>query len=117
MIVEIICPITVAAAAPYMPHLKIRTNTASNTILMTAPEIFTNMAIFGLPSARMRCPLPIVKIRNGNPIAVTRTYWRASGRTFDGEPKPISRGVRKSSVIRNRRMPVVISIIMEFPTK
>ena len=33
---------------------KPNTNSASKTILMTAPETVTNIAIFGLPSARIR---------------------------------------------------------------
>ena len=45
---------TSAHAAPYIPHWKPNTNSASKTILMTAPETVTNIAIFGLPSARIR---------------------------------------------------------------
>ena len=117
MIAEMIWPITVAAAAPYMPQWNPRTNTASNTMLMTAPEMFTNIAIFGLPSARIKCPLPIVRIKKGKPIAVTRTYCRASGRTSAGEPNPTSRGFKNNSVMAKRRMPTVRSIVMAFPTK
>ena len=47
------CPITVATAAPIMPHRKTKMKTGSRMILTTAPASVEIMANFGLPSARM----------------------------------------------------------------
>ena len=63
----------VARAAPAMPIPKPMTNSASSPVLMTAPEREQIMVILGLPSARIRCPPPVVSTRKGNPSAVMRT--------------------------------------------
>ena len=48
-----ICPITVATAAPIMPHLKAKMNIGSSIIFSTAPASVETIANFGLPSARI----------------------------------------------------------------
>ena len=63
----------VASAAPAMPMFSTMTKTASSTVLMIAPLREQIMVIWGLPSARIRWPPPVVRIRNGKPRAVMRT--------------------------------------------
>ena len=47
------CPMTVATAAPIMPHLNTKIKIGSRMMLMTAPASVETMAKRGLPSARM----------------------------------------------------------------
>ena len=47
------CPITVATAAPIMPHLKTKIKMGSRMMLITAPANVEIMANLGFPSARM----------------------------------------------------------------
>ena len=68
------CPITVAAAAPVIPQPKPKTKMASRTVFTTAPTMLIAMVIFGLPSARTRCPPPVDRIKNGKPNAVILVY-------------------------------------------
>ena len=49
----IICPMTVATAAPIIPRRKVKIKTGSKIMLATAPARVENMANFGLPSARI----------------------------------------------------------------
>ena len=53
-------PMTVATAAPIMPHLKTKMKIGSRMMLITAPANVEIMANLGLPSARimgfMACP-------------------------------------------------------------
>ena len=48
-----ICPITVATAAPIMPQWKRKIKTGSSMMLATAPASVDAIANFGFPSARM----------------------------------------------------------------
>ncbi len=66
--------ITVAAAAPAIPQLKPNTNSASNAVLIAAPVRLHIIIIFGRPSARIKCPPPVVMIANGKPTDVMRVY-------------------------------------------
>lgn len=47
------CPMTVATAAPIMPHSQMKMKMGSRMMLMTAPASVEIMANRGLPSARM----------------------------------------------------------------
>ena len=112
---EINCPITVAKAAPLIPILRENTKTLSKTVLITAPVKLQNIVIFGLPSARIRCPPPVDKIRNGNPNAVILVYSTAYPSTFSGEPKKTNSGRRKISVIIANTTPQIKSMAAAFP--
>ena len=48
-----ICPITVATAAPIIPQPNMKIKIGSSMMLATAPARVDTMANFGLPSARM----------------------------------------------------------------
>ena len=64
---------TVAIAAPFMPHSKPTTNTASRMVFIIAPVSEHIIVILGLPSALIRWPPPVVSTRNGKPNAVMLT--------------------------------------------
>ena len=72
-IAEVICPIIVAYAAPAIPILNPNIKTASKITFMTAPRMLQIIATLGLPSARIRCPPPTDKIKNGKPNDVILT--------------------------------------------
>ena len=69
---EAIWPITVAQAAPAIPHWKAKIKSGSRMVLITAPSSMQPMEKRGLPSARARLLMPFVRIRKGMPIAVIR---------------------------------------------
>ena len=68
------CPITVARAAPSIPHLKENKNNQSRKIFKTAPVVELIIEYFGLPSARMRWATACVKVKKGIPNAVIPSY-------------------------------------------
>ena len=73
--------------------------------MITAPARLHAIEYTGLPSARTKWAPPDVRIRNGNPMAVIRTYSFAYPNTLSGEPKKISIGSRNNSVTRHKITP------------
>ncbi len=112
---ETACPITVAKAAPAIPQWKTNTNRASKTVLTTAPARLQSMVYFGLPSARIRCPPPVAKIKKGKPKETIRVYVFAYGSTSSGEPKKRSIGSRPNWVSRHKMTPQPKSRAAAFP--
>lgn len=66
------CPMTVAQAAPATPQWHRKMNTGSRIVLIMAPSSIQTMEKRGLPSARIRLLMALVKISSGIPTAVMR---------------------------------------------
>ena len=60
--------------APAIPILKPKINIGSKIVLITAPDKLHIIVYLGLPSALIKCPPPVAKIKNGKPIEIYLVY-------------------------------------------
>ena len=92
---DAVCPITVARAAPVIPHLNTKIKSGSRMIFVIAPVSIESMAYVGLPSALIVEFRVLQMMNTGIMARTTFRYSIAYGKVFCDAPKRVRIGVLK----------------------
>lgn len=86
---EAVCPITVARAAPLIPHFAPNINTGSSIMFIIAPANIEAIDTEGLPSARITAFIIFESINKGKNARIMLKYSIAYPMLFSDAPNKV----------------------------